>query len=130
MIQNRREFIGVACGAGCLALCASGLRAETPAGEGEKKKHDFEKLTYCCFECREDRCPLLKATLRNDVELKNKEAAKCETRAQATWGAARLPPAARGGWPYSKGTQAAGPAIPRLICWSGATAARARPVRL
>jgi hypothetical protein len=79
-IQNRREFIGAACGAGCLALCASGLRAETPSGEGEKKKHDFAKLTYCCFECREDRCPLLKATLSNEVELKQREAAKWRER--------------------------------------------------
>ena len=43
-------------------------------GRGEAP--DFEKLTYCCYECKPEQCPLLKASLANDLQVKQEFAAK------------------------------------------------------
>jgi hypothetical protein len=80
---TRREFLEVAgMVGGCLACCplarsANGADA-TPASETALP--DFEKLTYCCYECSPKRCPLLKASLGNDLELKRKTAAEWKTK--------------------------------------------------
>jgi hypothetical protein len=67
--NSRRRFLGAtACAGGCALL---GSLAAAGEGEGQapsKKSYDFDKLTYCCFECTPERCPLLKASLSGDLE--------------------------------------------------------------
>jgi hypothetical protein len=70
--SNRREFLKQCVhltSAGCV-LCAFPLLAEE-----EKKKEDalldLSQYTYCGYQCKPD-CPLLKATLENDIEAKKK----------------------------------------------------------
>jgi hypothetical protein len=75
-IQNRREFIEAGTlTSGCVLLgcLASRVRA---ADETPKKSYDFDELTYCCYECKAEQCPLLEASLGNDLEYKKGEAAK------------------------------------------------------
>jgi hypothetical protein len=73
-VRTRRTFLGsAACTGGC-ALLASATASLHGAEEAPKKTHDFEKLTFCCFECRPELCPLLEASLGNDLEYKKKEA--------------------------------------------------------
>jgi hypothetical protein len=80
-IQNRREFMeATACTGGCLLLGPLASRAGADSGGAQKKTYDFSKLTYCCYECKPDQCPLLKASLANDLEYKKKEAAKWRER--------------------------------------------------
>ncbi len=69
---NRRDFLKQCtqlASAGCV-LCAFPLLAE----EDKKKEDtllDLSQYTYCGYQCKPD-CPLLKATLENDIEAKKK----------------------------------------------------------
>jgi hypothetical protein len=75
--NSRRTFLGTAaCAGGCALL---GALAKGADGEGQappKKSYDFDKLTYCCFACKPEQCPLLKASLNNDPEGKKQTAAE------------------------------------------------------
>jgi hypothetical protein len=71
---TRRQFLQVGGACGVCALCGGLARA------GETGEYDFEKLTYCCFECDPEKCPTLKATLEDDVEYKEKTAVEWSKR--------------------------------------------------
>ncbi len=81
--RSRRSFLETTtlCG-GCLlaAGLASRAAAEETAAPAESKAPDFEKLTYCCYECDPKQCPLLKASLANDLEVKKEFAGKWKDR--------------------------------------------------
>ena len=73
---SRRGFLeaaGVA--GGCLVLCPLLRDDEAVAGAATSTSAlpDFSKLTYCCFECKPEQCPTLKATLANDPAGKAKQ---------------------------------------------------------
>jgi hypothetical protein len=73
---SRRDFLGAAgCAGGCALLSSAAARVHG-AQEASKKTYDFDKLTYCCYECKPEACPLLKASLGNDLEFKRKQAAQ------------------------------------------------------
>jgi hypothetical protein len=75
---NRREFLIKGSRAG-MSACALMFCAKLPAKGGspqsteEKKKEilDPKKLNYCGYKCPAD-CPFLKASVKNDAELKKK----------------------------------------------------------
>jgi hypothetical protein len=78
---DRRGFLGAGVvGGSCVVLCplarlARGADADE-ADPPPEKLPDFDQLTYCCFECTPEMCPLLKASLENDLEFKREQAAK------------------------------------------------------
>jgi hypothetical protein len=76
-LQNRRDFLGTAaCTGSCMLLaCFTARTLGADATADAKKTYDFDKLTYCCFECDRTQCPLLEASLSNDLEAKKKQAA-------------------------------------------------------
>ena len=74
--ETRRRFLTTAtCSGGCLLAPALARRGLFGA-EGDTKPYDFDKLTYCCYECKPEQCPLLKASLANDAEGKKEIIAK------------------------------------------------------
>ena len=76
---GRRGFLGAAgILGGCVAVCplARAARGADEADPPPETLPDFEKLTYCCFECTTELCPLLKASLENDLEYKREKAAE------------------------------------------------------
>jgi len=70
---KRRDFVntcfraGVAC---CALSFGTTLLAQDPAKKQDEKP-DPKNLEYCGYKCPAD-CPLKKATMENDVELKKK----------------------------------------------------------
>ena len=72
---SRRRFLetaGVA--GGCLTLRPLLRGDEAVVGATSTSAlPDFTKLTYCCYECRPEQCPTLKATLANDPAAKAKQ---------------------------------------------------------
>jgi hypothetical protein len=70
---KRREFIttcfkaGVTC---CALTCGTALTAQDPEKKQEVKP-DPKSLNYCGYKCSAE-CPLYKATLENNIELKKK----------------------------------------------------------
>jgi hypothetical protein len=66
---KRRDFITRCFGAGiaCCALSHGGLLS----AQDQDTKPDPKKLEYCGYKCPDD-CPLKKATLENNPELKKK----------------------------------------------------------
>jgi hypothetical protein len=70
---KRREFISSCFKAGvtCCVLCSgTALAAQDPVKK-QNVKPDPKNLEYCGYKCSAD-CPLKKATLENDIELKKK----------------------------------------------------------
>jgi hypothetical protein len=73
---SRRRFLESASVAGgCLMVCPL-LRGDEAAGGAATSTPalpDFSKLTYCCYECKPEQCPTLRATLASDPAGKAKQ---------------------------------------------------------
>jgi hypothetical protein len=70
---KRRDFVATCmkAGAACCALSYGATLSAISPARRQDEKPDPKKLDYCGYICPPD-CPMLKATLENNIELKKK----------------------------------------------------------
>jgi hypothetical protein len=72
-MKSRHEFMisGLAISAGLLSCCRSNILKDN---EKHSKQPDIKSMSYCCLNCN-DKCQIFKATVENDIKVKQTVAA-------------------------------------------------------